>query len=156
MQSKYYYLVMSQKEMLENQIIEEVLRERASHYLSKSRFSDFWILITPDFITKLDDKLRKSNFFKQQKELLTTKYSSRAFYSVLITTNKEFFDWIKLRIGSFENIDDKIEQNSYTYDGVFGELLSSDKYFSLKSNLDLLHPDIVLRNYNKILDLCYK
>ena len=41
---RYYYLVMSQIDMLENQVLEEILRERANYYLSKNKNIDFWLL----------------------------------------------------------------------------------------------------------------
>ena len=39
MEIKYYYIVMSQKEMLQNQVLEEIVRERANYYISKKKLS---------------------------------------------------------------------------------------------------------------------
>ena len=41
---------MSQKDMLQNQVLEEILRERATYYISKKRTLDFWITISSDFL----------------------------------------------------------------------------------------------------------
>ena len=50
MSTKYYYIVMSQKDMLQNQVLEEILRERATYYISKKKTLDFWITISADFL----------------------------------------------------------------------------------------------------------
>jgi hypothetical protein len=34
---KYYFILMSQKQMLENEVLEEILRERTSYYCSKNK-----------------------------------------------------------------------------------------------------------------------
>ena len=47
---KYHYIVMSQKALLENQVIEEILRERATYYSLTKKNNDFWLLISPKFI----------------------------------------------------------------------------------------------------------
>jgi len=47
---RYYYLIMSQIDMLENQVLEEILRERANYYFSKNKNIDFWLLISPNFL----------------------------------------------------------------------------------------------------------
>lgn len=44
MGKNYYFILMSQKDFLENQVIEEILRERANYYTSKDKIKDFWIL----------------------------------------------------------------------------------------------------------------
>ena len=46
----YYYVIMSQKSLLENQVVEEILRERANYYISKKKPLDFWITISPNFL----------------------------------------------------------------------------------------------------------
>ena len=47
---QYYYLIMSQKSLLQNQVIEEILRERANYYSTHKRNNDFWLLVSPNFI----------------------------------------------------------------------------------------------------------
>lgn len=52
MTTNYHYIVMSQKDLLQNQVIEEILREKASHYNARKKNPDFWILINPFFTTR--------------------------------------------------------------------------------------------------------
>ena len=37
MSKKYYYILMSQKQMLQSEVLEEILRERANYYISKKK-----------------------------------------------------------------------------------------------------------------------
>jgi hypothetical protein len=107
---------MSQTEMLTKFSLEELLRERTNYYNLKNLLIDFWITIEPNFIKneEIINKIKKTNFFKR-----TTNNTSK--YSMFITTNKEFYDWIKLRIGDFENIN--FNQNGEYYsDGVCGDI----------------------------------
>ena len=55
---------MSQKDFFENQVIEEILRERTNYYLAKNKIKDFWLLVSPDFVlsTDLIDKIKSTNF----------------------------------------------------------------------------------------------
>ena len=52
-QITYYYSIFSQKELLENQCIEEILREKNTYYLNQKIQRDFWLLISPKFIYNL-------------------------------------------------------------------------------------------------------
>ena len=67
---EYYYLIMSQSDFMQNQVLEEVLRERATYYNEKKKSLDFWVLISPNFIKNLDlnQKIINTNFYKQQKD----------------------------------------------------------------------------------------
>lgn len=124
---KYYYLVMSQKDMLQNQIIEEILRERANYQLSKKKTLDFWVLIAPKFLTStiMKEKISATNFFQQHKsEIYDSKENS--FYSCLVSLDKDFIKWIQLRLGYFENIEIKNLNISYCVsNGFFGEVNSN-------------------------------
>ena len=68
MNISYHYLIMSQKDLLQNQVIEEILREKSSYYAMQNKIPDYWILISPNFITKqgFSSKIRKTRFFKNQ------------------------------------------------------------------------------------------
>ena len=65
----YYYLIMSQKSLLENQVVEEILRERIYYYLLNKKTIDFWLLISPNFIysNNLNEIIKNSNFYKNNK-----------------------------------------------------------------------------------------
>ena len=67
---KYYYLIMSQKSLLENEVIEEILRERATYYSITNKKTDFWLLISPNFIYSKEilEKIRNSQFYIKNKE----------------------------------------------------------------------------------------
>jgi hypothetical protein len=61
----YNYLIMSQKDLLQNQVIEEILRERANLYALRKKSNDFWIVISPTFIysPEILSTIKKSNFY---------------------------------------------------------------------------------------------
>jgi hypothetical protein len=161
---KYYYILMSQKQMLENEVLEEILRERASYYFSKKRNLDFWVVISPDFVksSEIKTKIKNTNFYAQQKNSITYN-KNYDFYSALISSDIEFIKWIKLRLGYFENIfDEKEIKTSYISDGIYGTLevkeLKEEKeesYSPLQSNKNFLHPDILLKKYKKALEIYY-
>ena len=48
--SSYHFLLISQIDLFKNQVLEEVLRERANFYISQNKKQDFWILTFPNFI----------------------------------------------------------------------------------------------------------
>lgn len=163
MSIKYYYILMSQKQMLENEVLEEILRERATYYFSKKKILDFWLLIAPDFIKKanLIEKIKGTRFYKQQISSITSDIDYD-FYSVLISSDKEFIKWIKLRLGYFEdftnteNLNDEQKSINFTSDGIYGTLTTEKDDLILKSNQKLLHPDILISKYKKGLEIYYK
>jgi len=50
MKNTYYYILMTQKSLFANQVIEEILREKSNYYTAEVRQKDFWILTSPKFI----------------------------------------------------------------------------------------------------------
>jgi len=90
MSLKYYYLIMSQKEMIQNQVLEEILRERANYYFAKQKSLDFWVTLSPLFLEDLNlhEKILKTNFYKQQKSSISST-SDFNFYASLISLDKE-------------------------------------------------------------------
>jgi hypothetical protein len=177
---KYYFILMSQKQMLENEVLEEILRERTSYYCSKNKKIDFWLLITPNFLKNFNlyEKIRKTNFYKQQEKNISfdfnnifsnsdqnsletlKKYNSKKkdFYSVIISSDKEFIKWLKLRVGYFEDIDNlNFISENYISDGIFGILNYEErnKISVLNSNKNFLHPEILLKKYKKALEISY-
>ena len=160
MEIKYYYIVMSQKEMLQNQVLEEIVRERANYYISKKKPLDFWITISPNFLEgKEYEKIKETNFYNQQKKDISYKIEKKEenFYGALISLDAEFINWIKLRLGYFENIDEEIKKGTYISDGIHGVLSwkKEEKISPLKSRKNYLHPDIVVKNYKKALEIYY-
>jgi predicted dithiol-disulfide oxidoreductase (DUF899 family) len=114
--TEYYYTVMTQKDLLQNEVLEEVLRERVTFYGIRKRLPDYWILVSPQFVYENDilEKIHKTNFFKNKKSLiyspLLPKDNSSEFYAAIVTTDSEFMIWLKLRLGYFENINDNKEK----------------------------------------------
>lgn len=180
---------MSQTQMLRNEVLEEILRERTNYYFAKSKTIDFWVTISPTFPDSfcLDQKIRQTNFFRQrQKELLNMpielsplvlnnenlNFTKDPFYSALISSDKEFISWIRLRLGYFEEVSDlavtsekffiensNLKKKSFQIvsDGVTGsfEILPSNSFSPLMSNPKFLHPDILVETYKESLNLYY-
>jgi Protein of unknown function (DUF2488) len=161
MNINYHYLVMSQKDLLQNQVIEEILREKSSYYAVQNKIPDYWILISPNFLKKneLDQKIKLTKFFQNQKEKIvfnSKENKTIEFYASLVSLDKEFMNWVKLRLGYFEEIDTFQKERSiasYVSDGVCGTIEIKDKLQEqnslLSNDSSLIHPDIICE---KLLD----
>ena len=163
---QYHYLIMSQQSLLQSQVIEELLRERSTYYSLTNKKTDFWLLISPNFIysKNLISKIRNSNFYIKNKESILWEESNNnksfEFFSSLITTDKEFLKWIELRIGYFENINEiGTLSNTFRSDGVSGILEFNKEEFQNKSplisNSNYLHPSILIDRYKKSLEFYF-
>lgn len=156
----YYYLITSQKSLLENQVVEEILRERIYYYLLNKKTIDFWLLISPNFIysNNLNNLIKNSNFYKNNKNTISSpellKNKNLEFYSSIVTTDKEFYKWLRLRIGYFEEVKDLklVQTRSYVSDGICG-VLDSKGINKLSSNPNYLHPSISIDRYKQSLEL---
>jgi hypothetical protein len=151
---------MSQKSLLENQVVEEILRERIYYYLLNKKTIDFWLLISPNFIYKnnLNELIQNSNFYKNNKNSITysdfPNQNNLEFYGALVTTDKEFYKWLKLRIGYYEEVKDLqlVKNRSYVSDGICGTL-DYNGITQLSSNPKYLHPSISIDRYKEALEL---
>ncbi len=123
-----YLLVMTQKEFFENHVFEEILRERVNYYISKNQVIDFWISLQPKIIESLitSSSFKQTNFFKRTKEVNQ--------YACLISSNKEFINWIQLRLGYFEDIQNTLAEKKFYSDGI----IFSPSETLLKENKELL------------------
>ena len=134
----YYSLIFNQQKIFKNEVLEELLRERINYYNSKKIEVNFWIVLLPDL--KISQSKNKS-------------------FASLISTNKEFITWIKLRLGFFKeikNIDEIfIESNDYTTDGYFIELDNKTKLFKriFNNNNLLLNNSYILNQYDTLLNI---
>jgi hypothetical protein len=148
---------MSQIDMLENQVLEEILRERANYYFSKNKNIDFWLLISPNFLklNNLSENIKQTNFYKQQKSKISSE-NQKDYYSCIVSLDKEFILWLQLRLGYFETINSEINEK-FISDGVYGFFDYIDNSNSLisplKSNLKQLNPSILIKKYKKTLQL---
>nr|YP_010338213.1 hypothetical protein MW556_pgp009 [Erythrolobus coxiae]UNJ17798.1 hypothetical protein [Erythrolobus coxiae] len=71
--------------MLEEEPLEEVLRERTNYYSMINKKIDFWLITDPSF-------LKKPEFSQLEKSIHKP-------IAAIVSTNRIFIDWIKLRIG---------------------------------------------------------
>ena len=154
---RYYYLIMSQIDMLENQVLEEILRERANYYFSKNKNIDFWLLISPNFLklNNLSQNIKETNFYKQQKSKINGD-NQKDYYSCIVSLDKEFILWLQLRLGYFEIISSEID-DKFVSDGIYGffdHINTENSIISpLKSNFKQLNPFILIKKYKKTLQL---
>lgn len=122
----YYYVVFSKESLLSNLVLEEVLRERVNFYISQGKKQNFWILNSATFLENelIINKIKKTNYYKLNKSLFENNLFSSNL-STLISCDKEFIKWLKLRCGYFEEIDDITEEitSNYTSDGFSGRFI---------------------------------
>ena len=81
----YYFAIASEKFLLQEEPIEEILRERMNYYKNQCKEIDFWLVKNPGF-------LHLPEMSKIKNRLNTTTAS-------IISTNPLFINWLKLRIG---------------------------------------------------------
>jgi hypothetical protein len=133
---KYYFILMFQVEMFCSAVLEEILRERTTYFLeSNNNTINFWILEQPAFFNDLiskDLKLEKTvgntNFGKKWRR--AEEVGDFVYYSAVISTNKLFINWLRLRLGYFDEIthitsfEDAL--NESTSDGIYGAFDESE------------------------------
>ena len=114
----YHYLIMSQTDFLYNQVIEELLREKSNYYISQNKKRDFWVLTSPQIIKnkEINDKIKETSFYFMNRKLINS--SEQFFCNALVSTNSDFIDWFKLRIGDFEEIGSNVSKKKYKIDGI--------------------------------------
>jgi hypothetical protein len=82
--TKYYFILASKEFLVDEEPMEEVLRERIQYYRREKKKIDFWLLPNPDFL--------RANIYA---------YSENEFPKkslAIISTNKIFITWLKLRL----------------------------------------------------------
>ncbi len=89
----YYYVLASQKFLLEEEPLEEVLKERIRDYEEKGKEIDFWLVKQPAFL--------------ESPKLSDVKKKCPQSCAAIISTNSQFITWLKLRLeyvitGEFE------------------------------------------------------
>ncbi|MBS3027783.1 MAG: DUF2488 family protein [Dolichospermum sp. DET50] len=80
----YYYILASQHFLMEEEPIDEVLKERTRNYHEQEKEIDFWLIKQPAFleISKMAD--------------IKKKCPQPA--AAIISTNPQFITWLKLRL----------------------------------------------------------
>lgn len=89
----YHYVLASQKFLLEEEPFEEVLKERRRNYAEKGKEIDFWLVVQPAFLNS--------------PTLQALKAKAPEKNVAIISTDKKFITWLKLRLeyvltGDFE------------------------------------------------------
>ena len=97
----YHYVAASQKFLLEEEPFEEVLEERIRNYQERNKEIDFWFIKQPAFL--------------DAPEMAAIKAKIPQPYAAIITTDKTFATWLKLRLeyvitGQFEAPSDAIPE----------------------------------------------
>ncbi|MGF1522706.1 MAG: MgPME-cyclase complex family protein [Leptolyngbyaceae cyanobacterium] len=80
----YYYVLASQKFLLEEEPLDEVLRERRRHYQEQEKAIDFWLVKQPAFL--------------EAPEFRDIKARCPQPAVAIIATDKTFITWLKLRL----------------------------------------------------------
>jgi hypothetical protein len=80
----YYYVLASQKFLIEEEPLDEVLRERRRDYEEKGKEIDFWRVKNPAFL--------------EAPEMAENKAKCPQPAAAIISTNPQFITWLKLRL----------------------------------------------------------
>jgi hypothetical protein len=96
----YYYLVASDRFMLQEEPTHEIFTERVRNYQENEKEIDFWLIKQPAFL--------------DMPELATVKAQVPQPAAAIVSTNKSFIVWLKLRLefvitGEFQS-DEPIER----------------------------------------------
>ncbi len=80
----YYYVLASRYFLMEQEPLEEVLRERTRDYNDKGKTIDFWLVQQPAFL--------------ELPEMKDIKAKCPQPATAIISTNQQFITWLKLRL----------------------------------------------------------
>lgn len=80
----YYYLVASQRFLREEEPLDEVFAERIRNYQEQQKEIDFWCIDRPAFL--------------DAPELASVKAKIPQPATAVVSTNKQFITWLKLRL----------------------------------------------------------
>jgi Protein of unknown function (DUF2488) len=80
----YYYLAASQKFLCEEEALDEVFKERTRNYHEQEKEIDFWLIKQPAFL--------------EAPELASVKAQCPQPAAAIVSTNKGFITWLKLRL----------------------------------------------------------
>jgi hypothetical protein len=83
---KYFFVLGSEKFLLKQEPMEEILRERVQNYNKKNKPLNFWIVPNPAFL-KADD-------FSMVKDKISGDCIA------IVSTDKTFITWLKLRLNN--------------------------------------------------------
>ncbi len=97
----YYYVLASQRFLLEEEPLEEVLKERTRYYHEQEKEIDFWLVKQPAFL--------------EAPQMVEVKAKCPQPAVAIVSTNPQFITWLKLRLeyvitGEFEAPSDTIPE----------------------------------------------
>ena len=97
----YYYVLASQKFLLEEEPFNEVLEERVRNYQEQNKEIDFWLVKQPAFV--------------EAPEFAEIKAKCPQPSVAVISTNSQFITWLKLRLeyvvtGEFQSPSESIPE----------------------------------------------
>lgn len=148
---------MTQQDLLENQVIEEIIRERNNYYINRENPLNFWILMSPSFLltNEIFNKIKKSRFYSSKNSELM--YKEKFYNAVILSTDFEYINWLKLRLGYFENIDNNLLEDRFRSDGAYGEIEINEFSISNSSLFKIpqknIHPKIMIDVYSNVFDI---
>ena len=80
----YYYVLASQRFLLEEEPLEEVLKERTRYYHEQEKEVDFWLVKQPAFL--------------ETAAMSEIKAKCPQPSAAVVSTNPQFITWLKLRL----------------------------------------------------------
>lgn len=80
----YHFVIASQHFFLNQEPIEEILRERTRYYKSIAKDIDFWFVLNPKFDNLVDCKINVDSINKP--------------FAAIVSLDKQFIQWLKLRL----------------------------------------------------------
>ena len=80
----YYYVLASQRFLIEEEPLTEVLKERTRSYHEQEKEIDFWLVKQPAFL--------------EAPEMAQIKAQCPQPAAAIISTNQQFITWLKLRL----------------------------------------------------------
>lgn len=107
----YHYVLASQRFLLEEEPLDEVLKERTRHYAETGKEIDFWLVPQPAFL--------------DAPELAEVKAACPQPAAAVVSTNPQFITWLKLRLefvltGQFEAPSETIPNPTASLSAVSG------------------------------------
>ncbi len=95
----YHYALASKRFLIEEEPLEEVLKERQRNYKDQNKEIDFWLILQPTFL--------------EAPEFSQIKAKCPQPAAAIVSTNPQFITWLKLRleyiaVGQFEAPSDTI------------------------------------------------
>jgi len=139
-----FYIILSQYDVLKNNVIEELLRERTEYYKSQNKVLDFWVFLNPTLLDVpfINLSIISSDFYSNLYNKIN--FDNNNYLAVIVSTNKEYINWLKLRLGGFDIISiekdlkgtlNKIKNSSIKWDGLYGRFNSLKKInYSIKKS----------------------